>query len=481
MDASLRRAMAAVICLGAAACAEGAVEFQGEGGGSTTGQAGSPATGGQGGGGGGDGGGVPLPCGIDCTAIMAPTCLKSVCNEGQYPGTVGSCVVVNDDLGVACDDGLFCTANDTCDGRGQCTAGPPNDCGMDPDQCQEVQCNEASQSCTFVPTMNGGFCTPTDLCLVNATCLNGSCSGGQPKDCFFAPVPNECHTAECNPMNGLCEPHPDPTKQGMTCTDMADLCTVNKTCDGAGNCQGGQPKDCSAFTQGCNLGTCNMMTGQCFGMPINDGDPCDDLDSCTSGEICQMGSCAGGMVISQCVGNDGCCPQGCTEVTDSDCSCNVNLALQATPSSSGGGQNASGYGPSNWNDGVTEQECQMMLGCTQCQGWISNGTSPSGAFMQYDWPSPVQIGSMYVDASDCVGTCYQGRTLAGGTIQWWDGLQWVNEQGFAANPGDLAITFNPKITTSKLRMFDVVAGNCGQNNNTLAYEWYVYPGSNCTP
>jgi hypothetical protein len=486
MDASLRLACVALLGVLSFGCAEGTVQFQGDGGsGGTPSQGGAgPATGGTGGAsvGGQGGSGGELPCGIDCSAITAPPCLQSVCNEGMYEGSVGSCVVVPQEAGAACEDGAFCTVSDTCDGSGQCVGGPQNDCGVVPAACETVVCDEPSQACDTVPVANGGICTPTDLCVVNAHCQNGLCIG-QPKDCFFAPVPNECHASVCNSMNGQCEPQPNPAASGMVCNDPSDLCTVNKTCDTMGNCQGGSPKDCSMFTQGCNLGQCDAMTGQCFGMPINDGDPCDDLDSCTAGETCQMGSCSNGTPIVQCVGADNCCPMGCTEATDSDCSCNVNLATQAIPSSNGGGQNATGYGPNNWNDGIDEIECQTLENCTQCMGWISNSMTPNGAFMQYDWPSLVTIGSMYVDAGACPpnNTCYSGRTLHAGSIEYWDGVQWVVAQTFSNNPGDLAVTFNPQITTTKLRMFNVVAANCGQNNNTLAYEWYVWPGSGCMP
>jgi hypothetical protein len=332
-----------VVVAVAAACAEGVTLPPDD----------NPSSGGSGGagdGGAGDGGGGgELPCGIDCSAINAPLCLKSVCNEGQYIGPVGSCVVVNEDAGVACDDGQFCTVDSSCNGEGDCIAGPTvNDCGMEPAECQQVTCNEDSDSCTFSPVANGQFCTPTDLCLVNATCLNGSCSGGTPKDCFFAPVPNECWVAVCDPSNGQCVPEPDAGAQGQPCADPGDLCTVNKTCDNLGNCQGGQPMNCDAFTVGCFNGQCDPNVGQCIQVPVppggncaeatddcndgicdmnglcnpvptNEGGLCNDFDGCTSGTTCTMGNCQGGSVIGTCAFNDGCCPPGCDDTNDNDC------------------------------------------------------------------------------------------------------------------------------------------------------------------
>jgi hypothetical protein len=321
------------VSLAIAGCAEGTVQFDaGSGGdaGSGNAQGGNGAQGGGGGASDGGGGGGPGPCGIDCSAIMAPPCLQSVCNEGQYIGPIGQCVVVEQEAGTACEDGEFCTTNDSCDGIGTCIGGAQNECGMDPPECQQVTCNEASDSCMFSPSANGMFCTPTDLCLVNATCQNGSCSGGTPKDCFFAPVPNECHVAVCNPMNGQCEPQPNPQAAGTPCVDQSDLCTVGHVCDTMGNCQGGQPVNCSQLTQGCQLGVCDPMTGMCVAQQLMNGDPCDDLNGCSSGETCQNGQCTGGMFISQCIDNDDCCPPMCDINNDNNCQLCGNMMLEVT-------------------------------------------------------------------------------------------------------------------------------------------------------
>lgn len=285
------------------------------------GRGGAPATTSAGGdamGGGGAGGAPPGPCGTDCSTIQAPQCHKAVCNEGMHPGPVGSCVVVPDDDGVSCDDGQFCTTNDTCQ-AGACVGGPPNDCGMDPDACEEVVCDEAVDACTTAPLPNGTACVSDDLCLLGATCTNGLCAGGTEKDCFFAPVPNECHAAVCDPDSGMCEPVP--ANDGMGCTDVNDLCTIDKTCN-AGACTGGIPKDCSQLTVGCDLGVCDTGTGQCMAQSVGDGQLCDDLDACTSGEICTAGTCGGGSPVTTCsLTSDGCCPANCTEVNDYDCNC----------------------------------------------------------------------------------------------------------------------------------------------------------------
>jgi hypothetical protein len=240
----------------------------------------------------------------------------------MYPGVIGECVVIPDDDGGACDDGLFCTNDDTCQG-GVCVGGPPNDCGQMAPVCEEVTCDESSDACTTAPLANGTPCIGDDLCQLGTTCTNGQCLGGTPEDCFFQPVPDDCHVAVCNPQNGMCEPVPG--NEGGPCNDPNDLCTVSKTCTG-GICLGGSPKDCSGMTQGCTMGVCDTTTGMCIGQPIPNGQPCSDNDACTTGETCTSSVCGGGTPVTTCSQTaDGCCPSNCTELDDFDCAYSCDL------------------------------------------------------------------------------------------------------------------------------------------------------------
>jgi len=229
-------------------------------------------------------------------------------------------VVVPDEDGTSCDDGNFCTVDDACV-DGACEGGPQNDCGMTPAECEEVTCDEAGDTCSVAPANEGASCTSADLCQVNTVCQNGVCAGGTPKDCLFAPLPepDECYTAVCNPSDGMCEAQV--ANDGAACEDPNDLCTVGKTCDN-GACVGGVPKDCSALTMGCNVGVCDTGTGMCMSMAAGEGNPCDDLDACTTGEICTSGTCTGGTAVTNCsMTADGCCPSNCTAANDFDCNC----------------------------------------------------------------------------------------------------------------------------------------------------------------
>ncbi|MBW2458021.1 MAG: hypothetical protein JRI68_26185, partial [Deltaproteobacteria bacterium] len=293
---------------------------------SSNGSGGQGGTASGAGGGGGQGagtssgtGGSTSPCAIDCTQIQAPQCQVAQCNAQS-----GQCEVVADEDGTTCDDGVFCTVDDAC-AAGICQGGPANDCGISAPQCTEVVCDEQSQTCSTSPAQNGDPCQdPNDLCIKGATCNNGLCTGGTPEDCFFSPVPDDCHVAECNPSNGQCEPVVG--NEGGPCADVNDLCTVSKTC-AAGVCQGGNPKNCSHITVGCNMGVCDTNTGICGTQSVGNGQPCDDLDPCSTGEICNNGTCAGGSPVITCQAGDYCCPSNCNENNDLDCaSCDWNAS-----------------------------------------------------------------------------------------------------------------------------------------------------------
>src|SRR5689334_488908 len=89
------------------------------GGGGTGGSTSPPTTGGAGGTG-GEGTGGMLPPGT-CTKLEdCPPVMNDPCNTAGCLNGVCSKLPANE--GAACEDGLFCTANDTCK-NGVCTAG----------------------------------------------------------------------------------------------------------------------------------------------------------------------------------------------------------------------------------------------------------------------------------------------------------------------------------------------------------------------
>lgn len=79
-----------------------------------------------------------------------------------------------------CDDGLFCTVGDTCSG-GLCS-GTPRDCSGLNGQCTIGICSEDQQACMMEPANEGGSCDDGLWCTVDDTCQSGNCQG-TPRDC----------------------------------------------------------------------------------------------------------------------------------------------------------------------------------------------------------------------------------------------------------------------------------------------------------
>ncbi|MFN2375262.1 MAG: hypothetical protein ABR538_01915, partial [Candidatus Binatia bacterium] len=101
------------------------------------------------------------PSGTACTSD-GNVCTNDTCNASgvcQHPNNT-----------VPCNDGLFCTVNDTCAG-GQC-GGSPRNCN-DGIACSDESCNEATDSCVSTPFNercdDEDQCT-TDTCIVGEGC-----------------------------------------------------------------------------------------------------------------------------------------------------------------------------------------------------------------------------------------------------------------------------------------------------------------------
>ena len=383
-----------------------------------------------------------MGCSQNCAELPVPPCYESVCNQ-----TTGSCELQVLPQGAACDDGLFCTVDDTCNGP-VCEPGAPRDCaGMD--DCTVDTCDEDLDACTATPKPNGSPCAASDPCLTNAICQNGACLGA-PKDCSATPVPDECHVAVCDPMqNGACVPVIG--NDGQACSTFGDPCMVQKTCD-QGQCVGGVAKDCSAFTVGCtngvcepttgvcygdpippgatcleatdacNVGTCNM-SGQCIGSPTNEGGSCNDGSSCTINDVCSAGTCAGvpdpnyTIYFSESFASNA---QGWT--------LGPNWGIGGAPASSG-----EGYGnPDPAADHTTSADNGVA-------GVVIGGNAPTASVHGYYYlTSPVVdasaiSGSLWLEFWRWLNSDY--TPYMQNTVEVWNGSSWVAVWSSGASPG----------------------------------------------
>jgi len=203
----------------------------------------------------------------------------------------------------------------------------------------------------------------------------------------------------------------------------------------------------------------------------------DNTDDCPDGEdgTCRDAVCGDGHVWD---GHEECDDgntddlDGCTASCETECLQGDNVALSATPSSSGGG--SAGWGVGQLNNGQLEDTCNFH--------WITAGSTPGDGYFQLDWSTPQTLWGMWIDTNYWENTtCYLpgGVTLAGGTIEWWDGGAWVADGTVSGQSDDWGYEFDAAVTTTRLRIYGAHSTDLGgQTYNPLIYEWEVYE---CAP
>ena len=75
--------------------------------------------------------------------------------EGPACDAQGNCVY--EPNYAACNDGMPCTENDTCNAQAQCQ-GTAKDCSGEDDECNQGLCNASSGICEKSPLSNGTLC-----------------------------------------------------------------------------------------------------------------------------------------------------------------------------------------------------------------------------------------------------------------------------------------------------------------------------------
>jgi hypothetical protein len=97
-----------------------------------------------------------------------------------------------------CDDGKKCNGAETCK-TGLCVAGTPVDCGQ-ADPCTEGTCEEATGTCKTAPRPDGEACDDGKFCTLDETCIKGRCMG-MPR-CALSD--NPCATSSCDESGRTC-------------------------------------------------------------------------------------------------------------------------------------------------------------------------------------------------------------------------------------------------------------------------------------
>jgi hypothetical protein len=350
----------------AAACAAGVQRGPGDGDEGDGGDGGDVTGGSSSGAGGKLDGGPPPDAMIPCIDAADCAWFNDTCNVGSCVN--GLCGRAPANEYGACDDGLFCTDNDTCI-EGTCTGGTSKYCPS-LDLCHLGVCDEELKTCKNIAGNDGAQCDDGDLCTASGVCGGGVCAKGPPVSCdIFA---SACSFGVCDPAVG-CKSMPTnegsfcddgksdncsqgqcqsglcvslPVNDGSFCDDSL-FCTINDKCV-AGSCSG-DPNPCAPPDNPCMVGMCNEFSWSCSVVPAPNGSACDDANLCTGGDACQNGQCVGGppandgamcddangctggttclsgtcqdpeSEIMQCGSGDSCCPAGCTLAQDADC------------------------------------------------------------------------------------------------------------------------------------------------------------------
>jgi hypothetical protein len=208
-------------------------------------------------------------------------CQVAVCDEDA-----GGCTVKPADNGASCDDGDPCTSAGKCQ-SGACQKGLSVDCGLLDTPCTKGACDPV-MGCVAVPVSNGLPCEDGQFCTMNDSCQAGACAGGQPLQCG---PPSGCFVSVCDEAANMCTAIPG--NDGAACDD-GNACTAGTVC-AAGVCLGGGPAndgvacdDGASCTSGefCTAGTCGGGQGPVI---YFSDDFHDNLKGWTLGQDWQIG------------------------------------------------------------------------------------------------------------------------------------------------------------------------------------------------
>ncbi len=194
---------------------------------------------------------LPWTCQVDVSkAVVCATNGDGPCATNTCDPSTGVCALAAAASGTTCDDGDACTTGDSCAGTA-CQPGADNTCVCDSNA--DCAAQEDGDVCNGTLYCNKSAKTPT--CALN------------PATVVKCPTVGDtgCLKNTCFPGTGLCQP----------------VAVEQLICQPAG------APDCTW-----SLKAPGAAVGNAVG--------CDDGDTCTKGEVCSGGSCAGGTDLCAC-------------------------------------------------------------------------------------------------------------------------------------------------------------------------------------
>ena len=361
-----------------------------------------------------DGGGPDAPVSDDvtidvglppngCTQNSDCSAMTDQCNQGICNLAVFTCERQALSNGTTCNDGAFCTINDSCQ-SGSCVGGGSQNCSHLNDQCNQGICNESLDQCTRQPSNEGNNCDDGLFCSVDEVCSQGNCSNATLRDCSdplsctadscdesqdrCVNDPSQCECefdADCNDNNACtqdrcvnrqCVLNPGPM-EGASCND-GNLCTQTDSCQ-TGQCTGSNPVVCTAQDQCHSVGTCEPTTGQCSNPNQPDGTTCTDNSLCTENDQCSSGTCTPGNPVNS-DDNNPCTSDSCDPILgvqhsnlSDGTSCADNDLCNGAETCQSGSCTAGTPLVTDDNNSCTSDSCDPILGVQHSN--VSDGTS----------------------------------------------------------------------------------------------------------
>jgi K319-like protein len=215
----------------------------------------------------------------DCSAAGG-SCVDGTCNEDN---DVCDGTTLPDNT--VCDDQDQCTSDDKCL-TGQCQ-GTAKDCSHLDSDCTLGACENISGDCYTEPANETQACEDGLYCTENSTCQTGECLGSE-VDC--SAFTDECKLGFCDEDGDVCATNP--INENQICDDGL-YCTLESRCQ-SGECSPSVTRECPSSSGDCQVGFCNPVGDLCDLEPAEDGDACSTGDPCLVGETCLAGSCQGG-------------------------------------------------------------------------------------------------------------------------------------------------------------------------------------------
>jgi MYXO-CTERM domain-containing protein len=260
--------------------------------------------------------GSAATCNVACSYAPIAACINA---DGCCP--VGCDASVDDDCSASCGNSVV-EPGETCDPPASCPTDcdDSNACTLDTFTGSAANCNVA---CSYAPI---SACSDADGCCpagcdaavdddCSASCGNNVLEPGETCD-----PPASCAT-DCDDGNGCTLD--TLTGSAANCNVACSYAPISACSNGDGccpvGCDAGVDDDCSA-----SCGNNIVEPGETCDPPASCPTDCDDSNDCTldtfTGSAANCNAACSSAPISGCADGDGCCPAGCDDTVDADCS-----------------------------------------------------------------------------------------------------------------------------------------------------------------